>query len=113
MCDIKSSVYNRIASDIASSVRPTNVDALITVTTSPETSAQETVSTYNALTNCPNCGAPITGSKCEYCGTVFKDIQREIYSLQMDTKALASALRTQELFSEAIKAMGSYVYRGY
>ena len=22
-------------------------------------------------TNCPNCGAPITGPKCEYCGTVF------------------------------------------
>ena len=23
--------------------------------------------------NCPNCGAPITGCKCEYCGTVFKE----------------------------------------
>ena len=23
--------------------------------------------------NCPNCGAPRTGSKCEYCGTVFFD----------------------------------------
>lgn len=22
-------------------------------------------------TNCPNCGAPITGTNCEYCGTVF------------------------------------------
>lgn len=22
--------------------------------------------------NCPNCGAPITGDKCEYCGTVFR-----------------------------------------
>ena len=21
--------------------------------------------------NCPNCGAPITGVRCEYCGTVF------------------------------------------
>ncbi len=21
------------------------------------------------MTNCPNCGAPITGSVCEYCGT--------------------------------------------
>ena len=21
--------------------------------------------------NCPNCGAPITGARCEYCGTVF------------------------------------------
>ena len=24
------------------------------------------------LLNCPNCGAPIKGSKCEYCGTVFE-----------------------------------------
>lgn len=25
------------------------------------------------LLNCPNCGAPITGSKCEYCGTIFSE----------------------------------------
>ena len=24
--------------------------------------------------NCPNCGAPRTGTICEYCGTVFYDI---------------------------------------
>ena len=24
--------------------------------------------------NCPNCGAPISGAKCEYCGTQFFDI---------------------------------------
>lgn len=23
--------------------------------------------------NCPNCGMPITGATCEYCGTVFYD----------------------------------------
>lgn len=23
--------------------------------------------------NCPNCGAPITGIRCEYCGTQFLD----------------------------------------
>lgn len=23
------------------------------------------------MTNCPNCGAVITGDKCEYCGTYF------------------------------------------
>lgn len=23
------------------------------------------------MTNCPNCGAPIKGSRCEYCGTQF------------------------------------------
>ena len=25
------------------------------------------------LLNCPNCGAPINGSKCEYCGTTFSE----------------------------------------
>lgn len=24
------------------------------------------------MTNCPNCGAPIVGPKCEYCDTVFE-----------------------------------------
>jgi len=26
----------------------------------------------NESLNCPNCGAVRTGSKCEYCGTVFE-----------------------------------------
>lgn len=25
------------------------------------------------MTNCPNCGSPISGTKCEYCGTAFFD----------------------------------------
>lgn len=25
------------------------------------------------ITNCPNCGAPITSEKCPYCGTLFYD----------------------------------------
>lgn len=24
------------------------------------------------ITNCPNCGAPLSGMKCEYCGTELK-----------------------------------------
>ena len=24
-----------------------------------------------SIINCPNCGAPISGSQCEYCGTTF------------------------------------------
>lgn len=27
----------------------------------------------NNVLNCPNCGMPITGTTCEYCGTVFYD----------------------------------------
>lgn len=26
------------------------------------------------MTNCPNCGSPISGVKCEYCGTAFFDL---------------------------------------
>lgn len=25
------------------------------------------------MNNCINCGAPLHGSKCEYCGTVYRD----------------------------------------
>lgn len=32
--------------------------------------------TCNKRTNCPNCGAPIEGMKCEYCGTDFETIMR-------------------------------------
>ena len=38
-------------------------------------------------TNCPNCGAPITKSKCEYCGTTFDDTleaRRNILLAEMD-----------------------------
>ena len=28
-------------------------------------------------TNCPNCGAPIAKSQCEYCGTVFADLAEQ------------------------------------
>lgn len=24
--------------------------------------------------NCPNCGAPISGTRCEYCGTDFEPV---------------------------------------
>jgi hypothetical protein len=26
------------------------------------------------MTNCPNCGAPLHGTKCDYCGTTFLDL---------------------------------------
>ena len=31
------------------------------------------------MSNCPSCGAPIAGEKCEYCGTVF-DIPASKYN---------------------------------
>ena len=35
----------------------------------------------NSVLNCPNCGAPVTGDKCEYCGTVIYD-----FAVMDDTK---------------------------
>ena len=49
------------------------------------------------MTNCPNCGAPITKGTCEYCGTVFADpyneqiIQLEQEILRVKTEMLLSA----------------------
>ena len=52
-------------------------------------------------TNCPNCGAPITGDHCEYCGTVFVDVQELIRENQV---------RLNELYMDAIKPMRNYTY---
>ena len=35
------------------------------------------------MTNCPNCGAPITKSKCEYCDTVFSDLQAQDLEMEI------------------------------
>lgn len=32
---------------------------------------------YVVDTNCPNCGAPITKSQCDYCGTIFTDLAEQ------------------------------------
>lgn len=29
------------------------------------------IANVKSKTNCPNCGAPVKGCKCEYCETVF------------------------------------------
>lgn len=50
-------------------------------------------------TNCPNCGAPLTGCRCEYCGTVDtsaekqmrEDIQR--WQAEIDNLMLADQIR--------------------
>lgn len=29
------------------------------------------------MSNCPNCGAPVKGYKCEYCETIFTEVKDE------------------------------------
>lgn len=43
------------------------------------------------MSNCPNCGAPITGDRCEYCGTVFRKEKQEDKRIAADD--FADALR--------------------
>ena len=78
------------------------------------------------MTNCPNCGAPITRPTCEYCGTKFVDFNKrdahiskilhesemkaENDLLEAKTKALANAEAIKVLYEEALKAMRRYVY---
>lgn len=33
---------------------------------------EQTIEKITSLTNCKNCGAPLTGTKCEYCGTDYR-----------------------------------------
>ena len=60
--------------------------------------------------NCPNCGAPITGNQCAYCGTLFElkttreadfYAQNELY-LQLRINALNS--QTVDLVRQQINA---------
>lgn len=34
------------------------------------------------MTNCPNCGAPLVGGRCEYCGTLSPDAEKKIQELR-------------------------------
>lgn len=43
--------------------------------------------------NCPNCGAPVRGGECEYCGTVFTPSNDVSVVLDVDVDAVASAVR--------------------
>lgn len=56
-------------------------------------------------TNCPNCGAPITSHKCEYCGTVFdrdkeeQILRREKNELLQKQFALAQAHQAESILA--------------
>lgn len=65
------------------------------------------------MSNCPNCGAPIISAKCEYCGTVHDAVKHkanieEIKKLYEASVLTANQIRTEMLYSEALKAMRGY-----
>lgn len=42
------------------------------------------------MTNCPNCGAPLVGGRCEYCGTLSPDAEEKIQELRRQIDELVS-----------------------
>ena len=63
------------------------------------------------MTNCPNCGAPITGRACDYCGTAFHIPQDPIKAktmLELENEYLKRNMAVQRLYEEAIFAMRAY-----
>ena len=59
------------------------------------------------ISNCPNCGAPIVGNKCEYCGTIFDNISlnynqilnHQYEQLKQVQRSLEVQLATEELLN--------------
>ena len=46
-------------------------------------------------TNCPNCGAPIKGGMCEYCGTITNDVDSEIARLELEKQSIINQMENQ------------------
>ena len=61
------------------------------------------------MNNCPNCGAPIAGTKCEYCGTVFnKNVKEARTLLELENECIKNQMSIERLYEEAIFAMRAY-----
>lgn len=65
------------------------------------------------MTNCPNCGAPITGWRCEYCETVFdiskeEKLRTEINLTKAKIQHFNNTATLNKLYEDAIRAMRDY-----
>ena len=52
------------------------------------------------MMNCKNCGAPLRGGKCEYCGTEYEAAPRRGGVFLKDREALARHLRDEWLYGK-------------
>ena len=66
------------------------------------------------IINCPNCGAPVTGAKCEYCNTVIynednakKEILLELNRLETKAHELKFKLAYDEIMADLKLRMGT------
>jgi hypothetical protein len=46
-------------------------------------------------TNCPNCGAHLNGSKCEYCGTITNNVDAEIARIELEKQSIMNQMDNQ------------------
>lgn len=59
--------------------------------------------------NCPNCGAPRHGYRCEYCDTQFDAPHKsDSIVIQQKLSAIQNAIMTEKLYSDAIDALRQY-----
>ncbi len=51
-------------------------------------------------TNCVNCGAPLTGSKCQYCGTEYGDASDSVkkQKAELMEQFLKASISAQQAF---------------
>lgn len=59
------------------------------------------------ISNCPNCGAPIKGPKCEYCDTIFDDsrIKKDINQLKREIELQIIELEQAQFSQNIISAI--------
>lgn len=56
---------------------------------------------------CPNCGAPIEGDKCEYCGTVFVDFG----CIDLEQPFVLKFKKGNQIYIYPVRFIGAHVIR--
>jgi hypothetical protein len=110
-------LYNRIAQGVAYEiVTPNEAGKLCGL--EPIQHEDTLVAKNDAkVTNCVNCAAVIDPNvdHCEYCGTSYALMgvkaspTEQVVNLKQENKLLASKIGIMQQFSDAIRAMGTYV----
>ena len=54
------------------------------------------------MSNCPNCGAPITGPVCEYCGTSFRGLRATVPGIIDDACDIPDAAKIIHMLDKGL-----------
>ena len=52
------------------------------------------------MTNCPNCGAPLVGGRCEYCVTLSPDAEEKIQELRRQMLEISQLKRVSDIINQ-------------